>query len=318
MSDSSPVESQESPTPTSTTRTEDSGDSEAYYQRDPRHHHRSPSRSTRRRPRRSISPTPAGPRKYRRRSSSRSRSPSRRWHQRRSKSCSRSRSRSGIHIHLHIDQPKQLRSRTPTPRSPKQNGPRQVGGHRAGPQLPSQPGTQSRSQHRKKCYKLAKLRKKEAAEREREAQGQQQQREGDVPERARPAASAPPSAAQGAYRHGGRAPPGHEALTEDEPAQSVAPRDQATGFVPAQLYTMSHHIEKAQYVAVERGRDTFTLLSYTKTYAVMQYTPVIPPGQADKWLQKMATTLGQVLGFATPPKRAQGSSGAQGVQKLAP
>ena len=36
----------------------------------------------------------------------------------------------------------------------------------------------------------------------------------------------------------------------------------ATGFVPAQLYTMSHHIEKAQYAAVERGPDTFTLLSY--------------------------------------------------------
>ena len=79
----------------------------------------------------------------------------------------------------------------------------------------------------------------------------------------------------------------------------------ATGFVPAQLYTMSHHIEKAQYVAVERGPDTFTLLSYTKTYAAMEYTPPIPPGQEDRWLQTMATTLGQVVGFTTPPKHAQ-------------
>ena len=91
----------------------------------------------------------------------------------------------------------------------------------------------------------------------------------------------------------------------DEPAESVAPRGQATGFVRAQLYTMSHHIEKAQYAAVERGPDTFTLLSYTGTYAAMEYTPPIPPRQEDKWLQTMATTLGQVLGFATPPKPAQ-------------
>ena len=85
----------------------------------------------------------------------------------------------------------------------------------------------------------------------------------------------------------------------------MAPRGQATGFAPAQLYTMSHHIEKAQYAAVERGPDAFTLLSYTKTYAAMEYTPPIPPRQEDRWLQTMATTLGQVLGFATPPKPAQ-------------
>ena len=68
---------------------------------------------------------------------------------------------------------------------------------------------------------------------------------------------------------------------------------------------MSQHIEKAQYAAVERGPDTFTLLSDMKTYAAMEYTPPIPPGQEDRWLQTMATTLGQVLGFATPPKPAQ-------------
>ena len=85
----------------------------------------------------------------------------------------------------------------------------------------------------------------------------------------------------------------------------MAPRGQATGFVPAQLYTMSNTIEKAQYAAVERGPDTFTLLSYTKTYAAMEYTPPIPPRQDDRWLQTMATTVGQVLGFATPPKPAQ-------------
>ena len=100
-------------------------------------------------------------------------------------------------------------------------------------------------------------------------------------------------------------PPGHDALTKDEAAENVAARGQATGFVPAQLYTMSHHIEKAQHAAVERAPDTFTLLSYTKTYAAMEYTPPKPPGQEDRWLQTMATTLGQVLGFATPPKPAQ-------------
>ena len=138
-----------------------------------------------------------------------------------------------------------------------------------------------------------------------EAQGEQWQREGDFPERAQPAASAPQSAAQGAERHGERAPPGHDALIGDEPAESVAPRGGATGFVSAQLYTMSHHIVKAQYAEVERGPDTFTLLSYTKTYAAMEYSPPIPPGQEDKWLQTMATTMGQALGFATPPKPTQ-------------
>ena len=129
--------------------------------------------------------------------------------------------------------------------------------------------------------------------------------EGDLPERTQPAASPPPSAAQGVERHGERVPPRHDALTRDEPAENGAPRGQATGFVTAQLYTMSHHIEKAQYAAVERGLDTFTLVSYTKTYAAMEYTPTLPLGQEDKWLQTMAKTLGQVLGFSTPLKLAQ-------------
>ena len=98
---------------------------------------------------------------------------------------------------------------------------------------------------------------------------------------------------------------GHDVPTRDEPEESVESRSKAAGFVPAQVFTMSHHIEKVQYVAVERGPDTFTLLSYTKTYTAMEYTPPIPARQEDRWLQTVATTLGQVLSFAAPPKLAQ-------------
>ena len=149
------------------------------------------------------------------------------------------------------------------------------------------------------------LRKKEAAEREQEEQMAERQRAKDPSERAQPATSAPPSAAQSAEYHSCRLFPGHHVPTRDEPEENVESRSKVAGFVTAQLFTMSHHIEKAQYAAVERGTDTFTLLSYTKTYAAMEYTPRILPGQEGRWLQMVATILGQVLGFAAPPKPAQ-------------
>ena len=150
-----------------------------------------------------------------------------------------------------------------------------------------------------------KLRKKEAAQREQEEQMEERRRAKDPSERAPPATSGPPQ-----MRH--KAPSTTVVVCSHDTTFLPGMRLKRTwnqgtrrrGFVPAQLFTIIHHIEKAQYAAVERGPDTFTLLSYTKTYTTMEYTPPIPPGQEDIWLQTVATTLGQLLGFAAPPKPA--------------
>ena len=56
----------------------------------------------------------------------------------------------------------------------------------------------------------------------------------------------------------------------------------SSGFVPAQLYTMSHHLERAHYAAVQRRPKTFTLLVCRPMYATMEFQPPIPMGSEDR------------------------------------
>ena len=72
-------------------------------------------------------------------------------------------------------------------------------------------------------------------------------------------------------------------------------------FIPAQLYTMSHHLERAQHAAVHRGPETFTLLVLRHTCAPMEFQPPIPMGYEDRWLQTVSAGLGRSLGFSEAP-----------------
>ena len=75
----------------------------------------------------------------------------------------------------------------------------------------------------------------------------------------------------------------------------------SSGFAPAQLYTMSHHLERAQHAAVQMGPETFTLLVLRSTYAAMEFQPPIPRGYEDGWLATVAVGLGRALGFSEAP-----------------
>ena len=90
-----------------------------------------------------------------------------------------------------------------------------------------------------------------------------------------------------------------------EPGIGEARTRRSSGFVPAQLVTMSHHFERAQHAAVERGAETFTLLVWQPTYAALEFQPPIPPRYEDRWIQTVATNLGRVLGFNQPPRPAE-------------
>ena len=75
----------------------------------------------------------------------------------------------------------------------------------------------------------------------------------------------------------------------------------SSGFVPAQLYTMSHHLERARHAALEMGPETFTLLVLQPTYVAMEFQPPMLRGYDDGWLQTVAVGLGRALGFSEPP-----------------
>ena len=85
-----------------------------------------------------------------------------------------------------------------------------------------------------------------------------------------------------------------------EETRPVGAQAGSSGFVSVQLYTMSHHPERAQHAAVQRGPETFTLQVLRRTYAAMEFQPPIPMGYEDQWIQTVATGLGRALGFSQP------------------
>ena len=133
-----------------------------------------------------------------------------------------------------------------------------VGAVQQGQPFPLGQGT-TRTHHRKRLEKYHKMKKKEQ-------KAQREKRDQEV-------------APQGAVA---KAPAKmEETRLEGEKASS-------SRFVPAQLCTMSHHLEVAQHAAVQRGPETFTLLTLRSTYAAMEFQLPIPRGYEDRWLQTVA------------------------------
>ena len=109
--------------------------------------------------------------------------------------------------------------------------------------------------------------------------------------------------AQQERRHHEAAPWVTAEMTPEEVEETglVGVKAGSSGFVLAQLYTMSHHLEVAQHAVVQRGPETLTLLVLRPTYAAMAFQPPIPRGYEDGWLQTVAGGLGRALGFSEPP-----------------
>ena len=132
--------------------------------------------------------------------------------------------------------------------------PLQALGSKGKPPPPPGQGT-ARTHHRKRLEKYHKMKKKE--------QKAQQERRDHEASPQEMAANAP---------------------EEVEGTGPVSVKAGSPGFVPAQLYTMSHH-----------------LLVLRSTYAAMEFQPPIPRGYEDGWLQTVAVGLGRALGFSEPP-----------------